>query len=98
MEAKWLSGDAMWWKNNDTIQKQITDKTLGRIKHQLIEVKGNEIKDVVIRCKKNPVELRKKQVAYVFPDGTFQAKDESEDIGPAVEQYMKAWKAKRNFE
>ena len=56
-------------ENNDTTAKRIVDKTLGQIKHHLIE-KGYCNKDVNIMWEAGKVKVNKEVVATVTSEGT----------------------------
>ena len=48
-EFPWNSGEGMWLSSNKTLQERLLDKTLGQIRHRLIESKGFYRKDIKIK-------------------------------------------------
>ena len=93
---KHINGVDLMFSNNRTFDERKRDKTLGIIKHQLIEEKGIPSQAVRIDWKRGFVELRRKRVASVSDDAVATFSEEAQDIKTGVETTMKAWVAKRN--
>ena len=96
IDVKWLSGDDMWSKSNDTIQKRCLDKELGMIKHMLME-SGHPQSDVKIKWKKAIVELKGAKVAEVVSDEV-EYHGDAVGVKDGVREQMRKWKEKRNIE
>ncbi len=95
--GEWDNGDAMWWKNNDTVEKRVFDKTLGLIKHHLHN-RGHSLKDIKIIWPKGEIKLKDEVVAKVTGDFQIEAGSEAESIKAEVERNIAAWKEKRGIE
>ena len=48
-EFPWNSGEGMWLSSNKTLQERLLDKTLGQIRHRLIESRGFYRKGIKIK-------------------------------------------------
>ena len=78
------------WENDD-IEKQVFDQTLGRIKFVLVE-SGFDIRNATIVWKKQIVEIKCEEVATVQDNGTFEAKGDALKVKPAVDSFIAEWK------
>ena len=73
-EFPWDSGEGMWLSSNKTFQERLLDKTLGQIRHRLIESKGFYRKDIKIKWP------QKRQVLLTEEQGVQDAEDRFETI------------------
>ena len=97
-QTKWTNGSDMRFKSNDTVEKRTADKTLGFIKYHLHETKKQPLASIVIKWKKNAVEVNGKLAASVSDIGEVTYEHEFMDVKPAVEKAMTEWKAKRGLQ
>ena len=97
LEVEWENGNRMWFKGNEPIQKRIRNKTLGYIKHQLIN-KGCAKGDVKINWPDGVVKLKGKKVAEVSPEAVINATEEETEVVDAVSRLIREWKGIRGLE
>ena len=92
-----VDGVELWFNNNRTFEERKRDKALGRIKYNLIELKGFNVQDVRINWKTGIVKVKNKgEVAAVCEDATVQWAPDFEDVQLEVERGMKEWIDKRS--
>ena len=85
----------LWFTNNRTYKQRLRDKTLGRIKHWLIEKKGCDPEDVRIAWKNGSVSVTNKKVAWVRDNSEMILKGVAEEVRDEVEEDVEEWKGKR---
>ena len=97
IETKWKNGDDMRFKSNDTIEKRIVDKTMGFIKYHLRETGKHPLKSIIIKWKKNIVEVNGKEAARVNETGDVVYETGFTDIKDAVASAIGEWKERRGL-
>ena len=85
----------LWFTNNRTYQQRVRDRTLGLIKHHLVESKSIPSEDVKIVWKKGVVKVKHNKVAWVSTDATMLLKGVAEEVRDDVEEDIEEWKRKR---
>ena len=95
---KRINGIDLWFSNNRTFEERKRDKTLGIIKHLLIESKGIPPSKVRIDWKAGFVKVSGKKVVCVSDEAVAEFNEEVHDIKQGVKDGIKAWLAKRGAE
>ena len=98
IESKWLNGQSMRFKGNDSVEKRISDKKLGFVKYYLHQTEGHPLANVRSKWKKGEVELLGKKVAWVTETGQLAYADELTDIAASVDERVQSWKTQRGME
>ena len=93
---KEVNGHELWFTNNRTFQERVRDKTLGRIKHELVENQKCDASDVRIFWKIGIVKHKGDKVATVEDDGTFAVNGIATNVENAVRSYMTSWVEERS--
>ena len=88
----------MRFTSNDTIEKRAVDKTLGFIKHVLMNKQGLQVNEVKIMRQEEIVKIKGRGVAAMSAERQVVYDDEIKDIKGEVEKLLQTWKEKRSIE
>ena len=97
VEAYWENEKRMWWKNNDSIEKRVRDKTLGMIKHKMAS-KEIDMDNIKILWTRGDVRVNSKTIARLSADGKPTFMDIGKTIEAEVTEAMEEWKANRDID
>ena len=91
-----IGGDIeLRFEDNKTFPERARDKTLGMIKHHVMQHKGLGKKQVKIDWGTGSVKTKEGEVASVTEDGSINIGEGLIEIKKAVEEHMKEWVEKR---
>ena len=91
--TKWQCGEKTWFTNNSTIEKRIIDKTLGQVKHHLMD-KGFEQKSIRIFWDTGIIKIKGVKVAEVKEDGELETYGDGDQVKQDVVAFMERWRNK----
>ncbi|CAK0864118.1 unnamed protein product, partial [Prorocentrum cordatum] len=90
-KVQWTCKENMWFTNNNTYEKRVIDKTLGQVKHLLMN-KGYDQKLIRIDWNKEVVKFKGNVIVEVKEEGHLTTYSEGNLVKEEVDSFMQKWK------